>query len=191
MRFSLLVGSTVVVDIVSKYILFSCLLPFREKGREKMKININLFFSLYRRERRDRQRNLFDLIDIYIYDHTARFLHHHLSICLSVFYPIRKRKRDNASVIHQTTWKSFLFYENCSNNDEYTLGKWTDWPSYQFRMKEHWYRYIYFSYIWPSISIIVSFCYIDHFKWMYTWFIRCLSDRLWYVCRLIIILYCK
>jgi hypothetical protein len=78
-----------------------------EEGGEKTKININLFISLYRRARRDRQRNLFDLIDIC--NHTA----HDFSIIintfvyLSVYFIPDQRKRENGIVIHH--WDQAAF----------------------------------------------------------------------------------
>lgn len=134
-----------------------------------MKININLFFSLYRRERKDRQRNLFDLIDIC--NHTAHDFFIIIIIITFVYqsvYSIRWERvrewhrdtsfRSNSFLTH--SWKSFFAFLsdlrfNCSNDDEHNIGKCTDWPhiylSYQLTLK--WHRdYSFFLTICPSIS---------------------------------------
>jgi hypothetical protein len=115
-----------------------------------MKININLFISLYRRARRDRQRNLFDLIDIC--NHTAHdfsiiiITFVYLSVCSIRSEKVRKRERrgkwhcdtsfrSSSFPIH--SWRSFRIWEfisisdirfNGSNDSEHHTGKWTIWP---------------------------------------------------------------
>jgi hypothetical protein len=155
-----------------------------------MKININLFFSLYRREWRDRQRNLFDLIDIC--NHTAHdfFLIIILFVYLSV-YSIRSEKvrvRENGTMIHHSLHENWFLFDlgfNCSTSNEHNIGKWTVWSHKYFlsqlTVKRHRATlfFLLLTYV-IQFHFLLSGQSIDHLKWLYTWLIREKNVRLTY-----------